>query len=155
MFINIDSISEVLTNAVTTGNPGPSIDFTSEMIGLVNTAVEDIKSFSKYVCHVCNELHISSKTSIKTMRTILTVREKHICTRCIDEINKNNNLRVPIPLVFSMNKDNFMDPFYSSNILAMNAYQLLPKLSELESILIAKAQPIMKVSYNIPSKYNI
>lgn len=145
-YFNIESVANILTRAGIEGIINSTIDTTSDMIKTIHESIEDIKSLTKFICHVCNELHVCSISSIQIKQTKLSAAAKPICSRCIIEINQNNVLVNPTPLIFSMHHENSMNPFYSNNVEAMQAYHLLPRLSELESMLIAKAQPIMKVS---------
>jgi len=134
----IETISTLLLRVIRDGDEQSVVDDTREMLKMKFDVVEAINSIDKYQCYFCKEIVVASISKHKTYGT--RANKRACCVRCKKELDEKVTL--------SMGCENRMDPLYSPSMEALNAFKALPDLSELESMLIAKAQPIMKVSIN-------
>lgn len=121
------------------GNPPPQpLHEAQSMREAMQSFVSKCYQQELYFCQHCSEVHLDKL--VTGSRNALQGGDREQLTGCRSCVNDWKQ-----HLVFMYGKQNSFDPFYTADPLAMAAYAALPELSEIEQMLIALHQPVMKV----------
>jgi len=124
-----------LRNAANGIVPEKSLHLHQSIISRQNKFVAELCDNDKYKlkqCNTCKEVHFGS-VKLRGPREMRQLK----CERCHKDILRGKPLR--------FHHANEMDPFHPPNYEAKNQYEALAPLGEIEQMLIALHQPVMKV----------